>query len=120
MLEHLFDPGGALRKASAWLRPGGVIQAEVPNADWLIPKLLNRYFRLRGTNYVTHLSPMHSPFHLYEFTLRSFRCFDVVKHWYDVCSIPHVPGALKPALRRLMDKTNSGMQLTVYVRPRQA
>ena len=27
---------------------------------------------MRGTNYVTNISPMHSPFHLYEFGLKSF------------------------------------------------
>lgn len=118
VLEHLFDPGGALRRASQWLKPGGIIQAEVPSADWLIPKIVNLYFRLRGTNYVTHISPMHSPFHLYEFKLRSFRQFDVVQHAHDVCEIPHVPGPLKPFFRWWMERTNGGMQLTVYIRSR--
>lgn len=116
VLEHLFDPGNALDKALSWLRPGGVIQAEVPNADWLIPRFVNRYFRLRGTNYVTHLSPMHPPFHLYEFKLNSFRRYEVVRHWYDVCDVTHVPWLFKPFFRWWMGRTNSGMQLTIYLR----
>jgi SAM-dependent methyltransferase len=116
VLEHLYDPRAALQRALNWLKPGGVIQVEVPSADWLIPKLVNAFFRLRGTNYVTHISPMHSPFHLYEFTTRSFRDFNVADHWLAVCGIPHVPHVLHPALRWIMERTGTGMQLTVYLR----
>jgi SAM-dependent methyltransferase len=96
VLEHLYDPHAALSKAMSWLKPGGVTQAEVPSSDWLIPKLVNFYFRLRGTNYVTHISPMHPPFHLYEFTLKSFRHYEVAEHRLDVCTITHVPGSCTP------------------------
>lgn len=116
VLEHLFNPHGSLDKALGWLKPGGVIQVEVPSSDWLIAKLANAFFRIRGTNYVTHVSPMRSPFHLYEFTLRSFRDFEVVRHWYEVCSITHVPSPLRPLLRWWMELTNTGMQLTVYLK----
>ena len=120
VLEHLHDPHAALSTAMSWLRPGGVIQAEVPSAEWLIPRLVNLYFRLRGTNYVTHISPMHPPFHLYEFTLNSFRDFDVAAHGFEVCNIPHVPNLLHPLFRWWMRLTDSGMQLTVYLRERSA
>lgn len=116
VLEHLYDPAAALQRAMTWLKPGGIIQAEVPSSDWLIARLVNAFFRLRGTNYVTHISPMHSPFHLYEFTLRSFGRFDVARHRYAVCEIPHVPKWLHPPLRWWMDRNRQGMQLTVYLR----
>lgn len=115
VLEHLFDPHASLTKALSWLKPGGVIQAEVPSSDWLVGRLVNAYFRLRGTNYITNLSPMHSLFHLYEFTLRSFADFRVVEHWIEVCSQPHIPGALKPLLAQVMKRTGTGMQLTVFI-----
>lgn len=114
VLEHIYDPHSALSKAMDWLKPSGVIQAEVPSSDWLIAKLVNVYFRLCGTNYVTNISPMHSPFHLYEFTLSSFRDFDVVEHWIDVAEPMHVP--FKSLFRWLMHKTGTGMQLTVFLR----
>lgn len=116
VLEHLCSPGQSLAKAMRWLKPGGIIQAEVPNANHLIAKLIDGYFTLRGTNYVTHLSPMHSPFHLYEFTLCSFRKFNVADHHFDVCTIAHFPRPLHPFLRWWMDRTDTGMQLTVYLR----
>jgi SAM-dependent methyltransferase len=115
VLEHLYDPALALDRAMRWLRPGGIIQAEVPSADHLISGLINLYFRLVGTNYVTHISPMHPPFHLYEFTLRSFDRFNVIHHRYEVCHIFHLPRLLHPPLRWLMARTSRGMQLTVYL-----
>lgn len=116
VLEHLFDPRAAIETAMEWLKPGGIMHVEVPSSDWLIPKLVNAFFRMRGTNYVTHISPMHSPFHLYEFTLRSFRDFKVVESRIDVCEVMHIPRPLKPALRWWMRQRGSGMQLTVYLR----
>lgn len=116
VLEHLYSPSLALGRAMGWLKPGGIIQAEVPNARWLIAKLVNGYFRLRGTNYVTHISPMHPPFHLYEFTDRSFRRFEVAERVWSVCEIPYFPRLLHSPLRWLMDRTRTGMQLTVYLR----
>ncbi|HXG81554.1 MAG TPA: class I SAM-dependent methyltransferase [Sphingomicrobium sp.] len=122
VLEHLYSPSFALERALRWLKPNGIIQAEVPSSRWLLPKLINLYFRLRGTNYVTHLSPMHVPFHLYEFTLDAFRRngarvgYQIADHKFMVCAIYHVPSFLHPVLRWWMERTNSGMQLTVYLR----
>lgn len=116
VLEHLYSPGRALAKAMQWLKPGGIIQVEVPNADHFVAKLIDCYFRLRGTNYVTHTSPMHSPYHLYEFTLRSFKRYKVAEHRFDVCEIAHFPRPLHPLLRWWMNLTDTGMQLTVYLR----
>ncbi len=122
VFEHLYDPKSCLEKAMNWLKPGGLIQIEVPSADWLMPKFMNFYFKIVGTNYVTNLSPMHSPFHLHEFTANSFKAleeemqFEIVKTRYDVCSIYFVPKLFHPILRWYMRKTNKGMQMTVYLK----
>jgi 2-polyprenyl-3-methyl-5-hydroxy-6-metoxy-1,4-benzoquinol methylase len=122
VLEHIYDPSAALSRVLSWLKPGGIIQAEVPSSAHLMARLINRYFRLRGTNYVTHISPMHTPFHLYEFGLKSFQKnaqlsgYELADHRFTVCSIYHVPRLLHPPLRWWMERTNSGMQLTVYLR----
>ena len=122
VFEHLYHPAKNLEKAFKWLKPGGIIQIEVPSSKHLIAKFINAYFKLCGTNYVTHLSPMHSPFHLYEFGLKSFKelanelNFSIVKHYYDVASISFIPKFLHPIFRKYMEWTNTGMQLTVYLR----
>jgi SAM-dependent methyltransferase len=122
VLEHLYNPAESLRSAMRWLKPGGVIHAEVPSSSHLIARIVNSYFRLRGTNYVTNLSPMHPPFHLFEFGLRSFELngarlgYEIARHHYMVCSIYHLPRLLHPLLRAWMARTNTGMQLTLYLR----
>jgi 2-polyprenyl-3-methyl-5-hydroxy-6-metoxy-1,4-benzoquinol methylase len=119
VLEHLQEPRAAIDKAMKWLKPGGIIHAEVPNARWLIARLVNLYYRLIGTRYVTNLSPMHPPFHLYEFTPRSFKRYRVVKHRVDVCTVVHCTRLPRPLMWLLMKATGTGMQLTVYLRAKE-
>jgi 2-polyprenyl-3-methyl-5-hydroxy-6-metoxy-1,4-benzoquinol methylase len=122
VLEHIQEPGRAIERAMGWLKPGGVLQAEVPSSRWLISRIANAFFAMHGVNYVSNLSPMHSPFHLYEFGLESFQKhgqragYEVAKHRFNVCTIYHMPKLLQPLLRTYMDKTETGMQLTVWLR----
>jgi len=122
VFEHLYHPAASLEKSLKWLKPGGLVHIEVPSSNYFIGKLINLYCRLRGTTYVTNLSPMHSPFHLYEFGLASFEkvavklnC-EIVMHRYDVGNIMSIPSVLHPILKYYMKLTNTGMQLTVYLR----
>lgn len=122
VFEHLYHPLSSLEKALKWLKPKGIIQIEVPSSKHFVAKLINLYYKLRGTFYVTNLSPMHSPFHLYEFGLKSFKAneermnISIVKHHYDVCDISPVPSFLHSPMRKYMKWTDTGMQLTVYLR----
>ncbi len=115
VLEHLYSPRQALDRAMAWLKPGGIVHAEVPSADYLVSKLFNGYFRLRGTNFVTHLSPMHPPFHLFEFTPKSFGRYRIAELHHLVCDILNIPQALHGPLKWWMSRTDSGMEITVYL-----
>ena len=121
VLEHLYDPSSAIKKAIQWLKPNGVIHIEVPSADWLINKIINTYYKAIGSDYVANLSPMHEPYHLYEFSLQSFKQnaklnnYEVAFHEYFVCQtfMPKIADYfLKPYMRR----TNKGMQLCVWLR----
>lgn len=56
VLEHLFDPSEAIARSLAWLKPDGVIHIEVPSSDHLVSKIINLYYRLIGTNFVTNIS----------------------------------------------------------------
>jgi SAM-dependent methyltransferase len=122
VLEHLYDPSRAIEKAIGWLKPGGVVQIEVPSSDHLLPYFLNTYNRVCGTNYVTNLSPMHSPFHLFAFTRRSLQQhsyrfgYEIACSYIEVASIRHAPALVKPLLRFWMKHTDRGQQLTVWLR----
>ncbi|MEQ8625878.1 MAG: methyltransferase domain-containing protein [Vicingaceae bacterium] len=122
VFEHLYEPAFCLEKALKWLKPNGIIHIEVPSSDWLIAKLMNLYYRISGTNFVTNLSPMHSPFHLHEFTLKSFEKlavelgFRIEKFEYHVASIYYVPKMFHGLLKLYMEKTNTGLQLSIYLR----
>lgn len=65
---------------------------------------------------------MHSPFHLYEFSLKSFEHqakkfnYDIAEYCYYVCKIYHLPKLIHPLLRSIMKKYNSGMQLEIWLR----
>jgi len=122
VFEHLYHPASNLEKSLKWLKPQGIVHIEVPSSRWLISRFINFYYKVAGTSYVTNLSPMHVPFHLYEFDLKSFQLlgqrlgFSILKHKYDVCDIHHVPKILHPVFRSFMKRTNTGMQLTVYLK----
>jgi len=122
VLEHLYNPDEAIRKALSWLKEGGVIQIEVPSSDWFIAKVVNSFYRAIGTIFVTNLSPMHEPYHLYEFSLNSFKKnadinnYEIAHYQYYVCRQPHIPQILQPLFRWYMAKFNKGMQLKVWLR----
>jgi SAM-dependent methyltransferase len=123
VLEHFPDPSGALEKALGWLAPGGIFHVEVPSTRWLLSRGLNLVHRLKGTEYVTNLSPMLPPFHLYEFESRTFRRhsqrmgYDLVREDIYVGDV-YAPGIVRPILHKLMQATGTGMQLAVWGRKR--
>jgi SAM-dependent methyltransferase len=121
VLEHLHNPADAIARALGWLSPNGLLLAGVPSARWLIGRLLNLSYRVRGMDYVTNLSPMHDPYHLYEFTLQSFerhgeRAGYQVAHSECLPCETFLPGVLAPLAQRVMEATGTGMQLQVWLR----
>lgn len=120
VLEHLHNPAAVLERALLWLTPGGLIHVEVPSARWLLARALNLFYRAQGLDYVTHLSPMHPPYHLYEFTLRSFTehgarvGYQVVEHEHVVCNT-FLPPPLSALAARVMKATATGMQLRLWL-----
>ena len=120
VLEHLYDPSAALKNALHWLKPDGLIHIEVPNSRWLINKIINITYKIMGKDYVGNISPMHVPYHLYEFSLESFNKNGLINDYtvkdsgYYVCET-FMPKAFDIVLRPLMRKTNTGMQLIVWL-----
>jgi len=121
VLEHLYDPSSAILKAMKWLKPNGIIHIEVPSSEWLVNKIINFYFLIRATDYISNLSPMHTPFHLYEFGLKSFKehasqnDYEIAFHQFYVCQT-YMPGILDFFIKPYMHWTNTGMQLCVWLR----
>lgn len=121
VLEHLYHPNEAIRKALKWAKPGGLIHIEVPSSEWLINNLINLVYRVKGTDYVANISPMHTPYHLYEFSLESFKLnakennYEIASHEYFVCET-YFPKAFDFILKKYMKKTNTGMQLSIWLR----
>ena len=121
VLEHLYDPAASINQAMNWLRPGGIMHIEVPSSEWLISRLVNAYYRAQGLDYVTNISPMHEPFHLYEFSLTSFEHnairnqYEIVYSEYYVCDT-FMPNVLAKLFGQYMKWTKKGMQLCVWLR----
>jgi SAM-dependent methyltransferase len=121
VLEHLHEPAAAIERALTWAAEGGLVHIEVPSATWLLSRLLNLVYRVEGVDYVTNLSPMHPPYHLYEFTLRSFELhalrssYEVVAHCLHVGDT-FLPRRLQSIATRVMAATGTGMQLEVWLR----
>jgi 2-polyprenyl-3-methyl-5-hydroxy-6-metoxy-1,4-benzoquinol methylase len=122
VLEHLYDPNTAIARAMKWLKPNGLIHIEVPSSKYVISKIFNAYYRLRGTNYVTNISPMHPPFHMYEFGLKSFQenqklnNYKIIYSEFYPCPIVGIPKPFRPFLNWYMEKTNTGMELEVWLK----
>jgi SAM-dependent methyltransferase len=120
VLEHLYDPNDCIRKAISWLKPGGIIHIEVPSSEWFTHKIINFYYKMRCRDFVGNLSPMHEPYHLYEFNLKSFLLngeklgYKVARHQYYVCET-FLPKKMDFFVKPLMRYTNTGMQLCVFL-----
>jgi ubiquinone/menaquinone biosynthesis C-methylase UbiE len=121
VLEHLYDPSAAIKKALMWLKPGGLIQIVVPSSAWLTSKIYNLIYRIQGLDYVGNISPMHPPFHLYEFGLKSFEMhsakfnYEIAYHRYELCNT-FLPKIFDPIIKPIMLKTNTGMELEIWLR----
>lgn len=121
VLEHLYDPSFALQKALEWCKPGGLIHVEIPSAKWLVNRIANLVYKVQGLDYVSNISPMHAPFHLYEFGLKSFQAnarilgYQIVYHCFYVCNT-YMPAPLDSILKPIMRKSDTGMQLEIWLR----
>lgn len=121
VFEHLYDPNQALVNALKWLKPGGMIYIGVPSNRVFIQLLANWFYKLKGLDYVSNISPMHPPFHLYEFGKETFEKNAKINH-YAIAHFEYwtVRDYLFPKfsflIRKLIKLTRSDMNLTIWLR----
>lgn len=121
VLEHVYNPSEIVLKIMKWLKPNGLLFIEVPSSNWLTNRIINFLYKIRGIDYVANLSPMHEPFHLYEFTIKTFEAhslkndYEIVDYSYFVCDT-FLPKWLDLFLKPIMKKTNTGMELAIWLR----
>jgi len=121
VLEHLYDPSQSILKAMKWLKKDGLIHIEVPSSDWLVSKLINLYYKLSRSDFVGNVSPMHNPYHLYEYSRMSFQKhskmhnYAIADHRYHVCET-FMPKAIDFFIKPYMKWTNTGMLLSIWLR----
>ena len=119
--KHVYDPTDSIKRALNWVKPGGLIYIQVPSSNWLIGRFINWYYKLTGHAYVGNLSPMHEPYHLFEFTLKSFEenakklNYEIASHLYLVAG-SYMPKMVDKVVRPYMKSTDQGMQLEVILR----
>lgn len=119
--QHIVDSDGALIKALKWLKPNGLIQIEVANSNWFIAKLINIIYKIKGSNKITNLSPLHEPYNQHEFTVDSFIAnakinnYDIVHVDYYVCNT-YLPNVLGMLAYLYMKSTNTGMQFSIWLK----
>lgn len=89
VLERLSDPFMAIIKAIEWLKPGRIIEVQLPSSNWLIGKFFNFFYRLTFSEFCAKLSPMHAPYHLYEFHIESFKQHSK-KYNYSIVDVEYV------------------------------
>ncbi|MEJ7848408.1 MAG: class I SAM-dependent methyltransferase [Pyrinomonadaceae bacterium] len=85
VLEHIEEPHDLLEALKEFLNDDGVIYIEVPNTKSLTSKIIDAYFRFKGLEWSSRLSPLHPPFHKYGYNLKSLR-YLIKKHNYKVVS----------------------------------
>lgn len=121
VLEHIYEPAAALTKAISWLKPGGLLFVEVPSSKWLLSRLANFFYKIRFIDYVTNLSPMHEPYHLYEFTKKTFDIhsvnndYEVIACRNNVCET-FLPPLFDVIARKIMKISGTGMEIALWLR----
>ena len=82
--------------------------------------VMRHFYRLTGSDYVINTSPMHAPYHLYEFTPVSFArhaetaAYRIAHQEYYPCTA-YMPRWLDPLFLILMRWSRTGMELAVWL-----
>jgi 2-polyprenyl-3-methyl-5-hydroxy-6-metoxy-1,4-benzoquinol methylase len=73
VLEHISDPVSMLFRAHDLAMPDAILIVEVPNGQRFNSWLLDLMLKISGRPWTMKTAPLHSPFHLSEFSKESLR-----------------------------------------------
>lgn len=85
VIQHSIDPKSLLEQIHRVLKKDGIVYIETANNNSLIYKAGDLYYKIRGKQKTTHLSPMWPSYQVYGFTPQALRMilvntgFDIVK-----------------------------------------
>ncbi|PCH99131.1 MAG: hypothetical protein COB85_00655 [Bacteroidetes bacterium] len=71
VLEHMHSPAAQLLAISNYLKPDGILFIEVPNVNSYFLRVIDLFFRLKGLNWSSRLSPLHPPYHKFGYNKKS-------------------------------------------------
>jgi 2-polyprenyl-3-methyl-5-hydroxy-6-metoxy-1,4-benzoquinol methylase len=121
VIEHLSDPGGSILKCLDSLKKGGLLYICVPSSRWVKTAMINLFYKVTASGYVTNTSPMHPPFHLYEFTKKSFIQHAKQNDYrIEIIEIKPDPLVRIPVVKKVFEVlTNfldNGLQMDIWIR----
>ena len=126
VLEHVEDPYLLLNQAFGLAKPGALLIVEVPNGHRIEAWILDFMLRISGRPWTIRTAPLHTPFHLAEFSKKSLSLvvenagWEVEKIWTIGGKI-HYPiprrlNLLFDLIQRLSSPFGWGLNLTILAR----
>jgi len=73
VLEHIAAPYPLIECINTLLTEKGILCIEVPNTSSNLLKLADLYFKMKGLNWSSRLSPLHPPFHEFGYSPKSLQ-----------------------------------------------
>ena len=71
VLEHVHQPHELIALLRTYMKEDGLLLIEVPNTEGFLMKVIDVFYRIRGLQWSSRLSPYHPPFHRYGYAKRS-------------------------------------------------
>lgn len=86
VLEHVDHPNDLMETFKEYMNDDALLFIEVPNTESTFLKIIDRFYKLKGLNWSSRLSPLHPPFHKYGYNPKSLR-YILESHGYEVLKL---------------------------------
>lgn len=86
VLEHVDHPNELMETFKDYMKEDALLIIEVPNTESTFLKIIDQFYKLKGLNWSSRLSPLHAPFHKYGYNPKSLR-YILESHGYEVLKL---------------------------------